>query len=152
LFKNNLHPTIGIDYILKYIKFTDKDFYQIFFKIIPITFQISNNKQEFITNNWLYLFKNRFSVMPQKYFESIVWRGKKMTEIIPNYKSSFQFFEEWKTIPELKFSKNKSISFLIFNKSSLNRILYIYRVKIKNILNFYIKKWINYIKAIKVAF
>jgi hypothetical protein len=140
LLKNNIHPTIGIDYILKYLKFTDKDFYQYFFSNVPITLQISNNKQEFFNNNWHYLYKNRFLVMPQQYFDSIVWRGKKIIEIIPTYKSSFQFFEEWLTLPEPKVSKNKRVSFLMFNKSSLIIILYIYKVKVKNILNFYIKK------------
>ena len=140
LFKDNLHPTIGIDYILKYLRYTDKDFYQYFFNIVPIAFQISNNKQDFFNNNWLYLYKNRFSVIPQKYFDSIVWRGKKINEIIPNYKSSFQFFEEWQTLQEYKFSKSKKVSYLKFNKRTLSRIFYIYKIKVKKYLTYHLKK------------
>lgn len=88
----NLHPSIGTDYILKYLVTRDSNFYNHFLKKIPKIFQIHN---QLPIEYWLKIKCNNLSVMPSVYFESLIWRGKLMTDVLPNFKNNFSFFNDW---------------------------------------------------------
>ncbi len=93
--ETDLHPVIGIDYILKYLKRQDPLFNARVFRFIPLNWQISNRKNLQLNKYWQILVMNYFIVIPQSIFSTIVWRGRSMNQIFPNYESQFFFYEHW---------------------------------------------------------
>lgn len=137
--ENILHPTIGIDYILKYLKKINSNFVNYFFKTIPLLYQLANKKNIYLENYWHEEFKNKFCVIPIKYFDSIIWRGKILSEVIPNYQNDFRFFDDWEKINFKKLSKYKDIKFLLINNDLVKELLYIFKIRLRLYLKYYFK-------------
>jgi hypothetical protein len=90
-----LHPSIGKNYILKYLSINDKLFYKIFLKYYPLLMQCSNTNNKIIDLYWNKLLSNRFRIIPNRYYSNIIWRGKNMFQILPNFNSHFLFYENF---------------------------------------------------------
>ncbi len=139
----NLHPSIGTDYILKYFSLRDVNFWKYFFKKIPLFFQVSNIKNQIAKEYWLKIKRNCISVMPGIYFESIIWRGKLMTKVLPNYKNSFSFYNDWLNDSEsdlINTEVKKSLWHLLPSIDLLVRAKYEYFLYWKKLLKFHFKK------------
>jgi hypothetical protein len=87
----NLHPIIGIDYILKYLELNEINFWKVFNKGAKLHNQV---ELQIASKYWNYVFSKYFEVMPAQIFEKIIWRGKIMNLIIPNYRLDFEFYNE----------------------------------------------------------
>ena len=107
----NIHPSIGKDYMLKYISMSTSSFWNKFNKRVPLLFQIHKPSA---SDYWLSFIKTRFSVIPSSFFWTILWRGNRMKDVIENSNGVFLFYDEWSNIKKHKelTSKNKSTSFL----------------------------------------
>ena len=107
----NIHPSIGKDYVLKYLSMSTSSFWNKFSKRVPLLFQIHNASAN---DYWLSVMKTRISVIPNSFFWTILWRGKRMKDVIENSNNEFLFYNEWRNITKQKelTPKNKRISFL----------------------------------------
>lgn len=145
---SDLHPVIGIDYILKYLKISDPRFYELVFKFIPYNWQISNSKNLPLNKYWEFLVMNYFIVIPQSIFSTILWRGRSMNQIFPNYKRQFFLYENWsakefenKHILKTNFEK-KSLFNLLPNNVNYSKLFTEYRrYYISQRLQYYLKQW-----------
>jgi hypothetical protein len=108
----NIHPTIGKDYILKYLSKKSSLFWSIFLRRVPLLLQGYNNS---VQNYWMNIVKSQMAVIPSSFFWSIKWRGKLMSDIIANTDNQFIFYEDWKVIQQQKESSLKSgdLSYLV---------------------------------------
>lgn len=144
--QKNLHPSIGVDYVLKYLSLNDKSFWNYFFKILPLLFQISNKRNTSPQAYWKIIKHSYLSVIPSNYFESIIWRGKLMSDVLPFLKNKFEFYDDWaKNINEnLDKSKNKKIIDIIPDRQTLIKAKYEYYRYFKIFLKFLLKKSIKW--------
>ena len=140
----NLHPSIGTDYILKYFSLKDVQFWKSFYKYIPLLFQISNKRNKASQQYWRKISDNYVSVIPSEFFETIIWRGKSMYDVLPDYKNKFTFYDDWfKTKNNnitFDLKTKKSFKYLFPTSETLFRAKYEYKLYWKKLLKFYYKK------------
>jgi len=94
LINKKLHDTVGLDYVLKFLSKKDHDFYSFFLKKVPLKYQIHKNINAEIY--WNKVFIKYFEVIPIEVFETIVWRNKKIRDVLPNFEHNFSFYKEKK--------------------------------------------------------
>ena len=130
-FKTNLHPSIGIDYFLKYLSVIDSsNFKSLFIKSIPLIFQVSLKKSETLKSYWQYQLKDKCTFIPRFIANDIIWRGRKMEDLKFEH---FCYFEDWLELYVKKTDYNitdKKISFLsviLLEKFVLEKIIYEYK-------------------------
>ena len=130
-YKANLHPSIGVDYFLKYLSVNDSIFFnRLFHNNLPLIIQVSMKKNEIIKNYWLSQLIDKCIFIPRTIANEIIWRGKKMENL--NFEN-FCYFEDWQDL----YVKNsnltitiKSVSFLsiiLMEKAVFRKILYEYK-------------------------
>lgn len=139
----NLHPSIGIDYVLKHLTINDKQFWVNFYRGVPFLWQTSNRSNKAVQDYWLDVLQTRFSVMPSEYFGKIVWRGRPMSEVLPDYRKNFQFYENWMANQEIKrdFSALKSLRYLLPSRDVLYAARYEYVRYMFAIIKYYRKRF-----------
>ena len=128
----DLHPVIGVDYILKYLKKNDAKFNEQIIKYLPLIWQTSNPKNSQLHKYWESLVMNYFIVIPQSLFSTIIWRGRPMNQVFPNYKEQFFLYEDWSykyAKQNLSISVGEGTSFfnLIPNRIGFKKVLTAYR-------------------------
>jgi len=127
-----LHPVAGIDYIIRYLKKNDAKFYEQTFKYVPLAWQVFNLKNSQLHKYWESLLMNYLTVIPQSIFSNIIWRGKPMNQIFPNYKDQFFLYEDWnakyaKQNLSITVGEDKSFFNLIPNRIVFKKVLAAYR-------------------------
>jgi len=130
-FKKNLHPSIGVDYFLKYLSVIDSNnFKKLFIRSIPLIAQVSLKKSEIVTIYWRNQLANKASFIPRFIANDIIWRGRIMKDL--NF-SHFCYFEEWRDLNinfrNHKFAnkKIKILSVLLMEKFVFNKVVYEYK-------------------------
>ena len=68
--------------------------YSFFLKKVPLKYQIHKNINAEIY--WNKVFIKYFEVIPIEVFETIVWRNKKIRDVLPNFEHNFSFYKEKK--------------------------------------------------------
>jgi hypothetical protein len=141
-YSRNLHPLIGIDYVLKYLSQRDKLFWINFFKVIPLIFQVSNKNNFKVQAYWRNIMATSMTVIPHEFFDTIIWRGKPMSDVIPDSKSKFQFYEDWIKVKygTVNISNNNFFSRLIPTKYSFLYARNEYITYYKKMLKYYLRK------------
>ena len=143
--KRLLHPLINADFVLKYLSVTDPGFREIFFSGIPLLWQTAGHSNARVSGYWSDVKYHRFSFIPRQLFAEIVWRGRKMNEVIPAYQSSFGFYEDWlqklqAPIESSGHLPTKSWLSLIPDQQSFKEIRYVYLQHVKKRITWYLKK------------
>lgn len=136
----DLHPTAGIDYILKYLTKNDRGFREKIYKCIPLIWQISNPANSILCEYWELLKAKYFIAIPQPFFSSIEWRGRAMSQVFPNLQNQFLFFEDWNVHArpqEEVASRRKRLRYLIPNRAVLRTAVVEYRRYMKQMLRYY---------------
>ena len=138
----NLHPSIGIDYILKHLSVNDKPFKWNFYQTMPFLWQVSNRSNRCVQSYWDDIRQSRLSVIPSSIFGSIVWRGRPMSDVLPDYREGFSFHEEWLA---MKLERDDSVQsraakFLIPTQETIATAKYEYVRYWKAVLKVYLKR------------
>lgn len=139
----NLHPSIGIDYVLKYLFGTDRAFHSYFYAYIPMLWQLANLSNMATQSYWENILHNRFSIIPKYFYETIQWRGRLMTKVLsPEVIAGFSFFEEWS---QTRGSKDinlipKNCGYLFPNCQVFYTAKYEYIRYFRAIFKYYLKK------------
>ncbi len=146
----NLHPSIGIDYFLKYLTKSDKkNFYKHFSTVFPLIIQVAMKKNESVRNYWISQLTDKCIFLPRLIANEIIWRGKKMVDL--NF-DHFCYFEEWENIfitnrdIELLEKKMNLIDLLKIEKNVLNIVIYEYKRYINLRFKYYCPKLYEYLK------
>jgi len=90
----DLHPSVGHNYVLKYLCATDDLFSDNVNPRIPMIVQVSDPRNLRAHSYWTETRQNRFSFLRREDFSQILWRGQRMTEIVPVDGFSFQVDNE----------------------------------------------------------
>ncbi|MEI6335427.1 MAG: hypothetical protein WCS87_12770 [Methylococcaceae bacterium] len=151
--KNNLYPSIGVDYYLKHILVNDHDnFKRVFVKGVPLIAQISRNDIATINNYWSYQLIERCSFLPKFIADEFIWRGRLMKDL--GFKH-FCYYEDWLTMrgenEQLILSENKTkiYSLLMIKVSVLKSIKYEYTRYFITRLKFFLPNIYVFIRGIK---
>ena len=139
----NLHPSIGIDYVLKYLYRTDRKLCSHFYAFIPMLWQVANLNNMATQSYWGNTLHNRFSIIPKYFYEAIQWRGRLMTEVLsPKVIAGFGFFKEWSQARGANHSYplEKRWNYLLLNSRVFATAKYEYIRYSKAIIKYYLKK------------
>lgn len=139
----NLYPSIGIDYVLKYLFRTDRTLHSHFYAFIPMLWQVANLNNMAAQSYWANILHNRFSIIPKYFYETIQWRGRHMTEVLsPEVIAGFSFFEEWSQTRGSKRINliSKNCAYFFPNRQVFYTAKYEYIRYFRAIFKYYLKK------------
>jgi len=88
----DLHPSTGVDYVLKFLCANDPRYVEYINPFVPSIIQIADSRNQRLSKAWDSIRQERFSFLTRESFNSIVWRGQKITEVIPT--AGFGFDKE----------------------------------------------------------
>ena len=88
----NIHPSIGADYVLKYLCATDPDFPKFLNPFIPAIIQTADPRNWRLRQYWQQTRRSRFDFLRRRDFSEISWRGELMREVVNV--DGFSFREE----------------------------------------------------------
>jgi hypothetical protein len=134
----NLHPAINADFVIKHLSRSDKLFQRVFFPMVPYLWQTSNTSDAVVGNYWTDVRQTRFSFIPRSIFGNIIWKGRRMADVIPSYESCFRFYEDWcrSGVPIMAENPSKNLGRLLPNRTSFRMVAYEYGQ--------YVRKWLGY--------
>ena len=78
----NIHSSIGSDYVLKYLSRVDTEFYQKVNMRIPISPQLSDPRNIWLRKYWVKAREHYFDFLPKEELAAITWRGKPIDKIL----------------------------------------------------------------------
>jgi hypothetical protein len=126
-FNKNLHPSIGVDYVLKYIKKKYPNLYNKHFnKLIPTLLQIRLFPNLNLHQFWFWLLENEFLFIPRNAAENIMWRGKSFSDLGINH---YLYHEDIESIVSNKKIEKYKINKIFIRILSEYKKYYVKKIK-----------------------
>lgn len=78
----NLHPSAGIDYVLKYLSRVEPEFWDQINVKIPLLPQLADPRNVPLRRYWSRVRRSYFDFLPRKHLESVTWRGVPLNTVL----------------------------------------------------------------------
>jgi hypothetical protein len=78
--RRTIHPVIGLDYTLRFLREVREDYYSVFTRGLPAAIPLARGDAK-VVNYWATCVEDHFRFLPWSQFEGISWRGTPMRGI-----------------------------------------------------------------------